>query len=1135
MTGSEMLKSKLDKVKSFIDNESFVFTFTKTKPFGIHKDQLFKNQIYEIKNETELVRKNSKYIKRERITNIETFDRVTCIYYNSGKVFCKVNNDDLHIILKPFETYVDINGVSHRVINRIKKVIYLENDLYSGFVLTDTNSLFRFEIDHYSSVESENDAVEGNEEAQYYFIKNNVKNIFNFIPYRYSSSEYTEETINEDNDTAVAAPEISEQVIDFYNSKCIYIFTSDNELYIYNTNISDINQENALFHVEYEHGFKYLENIKGRYLIFKTGKCLTLEINGQNIILTQVLNKEFIKDVSVGKYHDIFLTKTGEVFGCGENHYGQLACDKEQVKIIDYVKLQYGNERIREITATPYGTVMLSEHGKLIFTGTFINGELGITTENNEGINVEGTIYTNYFSTNKLLTISRTEVMDENGEYKLKNVYILKLFNVNGTPSIFVIKEDGKLYYTGKNTRIIGDSFGDADSINVWTPVENGGNYIGRDEELRTNFWSYYFDYIMKCDKNVQGNTLDNVFFKLNDIWIDWNGYISKYMNINIKDESGNSLPKYMSYKDENDNILRTSINFNSFIEYFKNNFESISNEFKVDRKVIPSVDYIDENLNVWSINIGDNIIYSKYTEDDIEILNRNYYESLNNVNSLIEIYENALNSTKDPIEILQYQDKLAIEYENRDRLQESIDSNNALLGTLKHTFDFKDNLIFNPLDVVGTEEKVIKYTRSKFTEPNEDGECEIETTENNGNISVVKDTITKNVESNITKLKIDVVNYDRVENSNISNAEVLRDDIKMTIMDDPKDDRDFAIDDLLIWLNGKFITKDIIANDKSFYIKDGIAGVETRHICEFPGFGEPIQNDIIVPNVSPINATVNEPTVPTELRWNFEVKTFGWKNIKIDGPYKIHDNRNVSSELRKPEYFYFGDVYCSVFTEILIYNRACAKNTFLLFFGGSIVPEDEYDVTVIDNKTYIKLKSFTSYVVSLLQDMVDPRKPGSEGEIRHIVSQFDEMNQFAIAFLSSSEEFKKAKVIYDYHTIRDYPKAGQIMFDEIKYNDLILIDGYYIPYLWESHNCIRIPETINTVRTSENSFIHHSSICNVKVYSTYKKESELSDSECRIYARKNNLATSDELTSLDISYIRERVRNHLDIRNNEI
>ena len=44
MIASKLLQSKFDKVKSFIDNESFVFTFAKSKALAIHKDQLFKNQ-----------------------------------------------------------------------------------------------------------------------------------------------------------------------------------------------------------------------------------------------------------------------------------------------------------------------------------------------------------------------------------------------------------------------------------------------------------------------------------------------------------------------------------------------------------------------------------------------------------------------------------------------------------------------------------------------------------------------------------------------------------------------------------------------------------------------------------------------------------------------------------------------------------------------------------------------------------------------------------------------------------------------------------------------------------------------------------------------------------------------------------
>ena len=166
---------------------------------------------------------------------------------------------------------------------------------------------------------------------------------------------------------------------------------------------------------------------------------------------------------------------------------------------------------------------------------------------------------------------------------------------------------------------------------------------------------------------------------------------------------------------------------------------------------------------------------------------------------------------------------------------------------------------------------------------------------------------------------------------------------------------------------------------------------------------------------------------------------------------------------------------------------------------------------------------------------MVDVMKPGYEGSVRQILSQFDNMNQFSIAFLSSTDKFKKVKMYYDYQTIRDVPKPGQIIFNDIKYNDLILIDGYYVPYLWESRHCIRIPETANTIRSSENSFIHHSTICRVRPYSTYKKESELTDTECRMYAKQNGLINDEEMSSMDIIYIRERVKPHIEARIKEI
>lgn len=1125
MKAENLLQSKLDKVKSFIDNESFVFTFPKTNAFAIHKDQLFKNQLYNTTigpNGIEInTRKNSDVIKNEKIvqilTDIPLYGSVAkySFLYDSGRVL--IFGDNIYYDLSLPDKEMNVNGIRTIRKNKIIKIIRIGNFL---FLLSDNNEVY------YTS--------NGPGHWETHFLYANIKNIFEI-----NNNIYGLTTEN--------------KLIFMTNG---YRSTTDGNEVILSTNDNEVkffkyDDENEL--VEYNINLKYLKDVK-RYItpnkdsyifIFKTGKSIICEINEtsrfsifsnnefENIEIENISNS-FIEN---GERHILILTKDGRVFGEGNNTYHQLGDNYNENGLTE---LKFGDMKFKDIKVTRYGSILLSTTGKLVVCGTFVNGELGIYN-NYSPVIIEEKTYLKSFVSDKLVIISRAEVLDD-GEYKLRSVYNLKLFDeiIDG---VLIVREDGKLYYTGKNIGICGPVFGygtnDTYNIDVWTPVESNINDIGRISTPRPDYWSYYFDYIMKMDKNGGGNSVENIFFKIDDVWIDWSAYISKYMNVTLRDANNNILKKYKEFKKTDNSILRKVINFDSFIEYLKLNKNSIINEFKIDRTLIPQVDYIDKDLNVYTINAGDNISCIKYTQKDIDFLNADLIESLNHNIQLKNEYESVIENSQDPEEIFEYQNRLATIELNIEDLNKEITNNQNKLGTMNSNnyLDFNDNRIFNPMTVVDTEEKTINYSKSNFSEPNEYGEIEIETEERDGALHVVKSTVSKTVESNITRLKIDLINYDRLNNSSISDAEVLRDDIKMTIMEDPNDERNFEVDDLLVWLNGKFITKDyVIGNDnKAFCNYNGLAEVESRRICEFPGLGEPIQNSNKIPTISGENATVIEPTIPTELRWDLSTKVFSWEGVKINGPYKIHDLNNVNSELRRVEFFYFGDVYCSVFTQFLIKNKKCPKNTFILFFDGAVVPEDEYDVSIKGNNTYITLKTFTAYVASLLQDMVDVMKPGYEGSVRQILSQFDNMSQFSIAFLSSTDKFKKVKMYYDYQTLRDVPKPGQVLFNDIKYNDLILIDGYYIPYLWESRHCIRIPETINTIRSSENSFIHHSTICRARPYSTYKKESELSDTECRLYAKQNGLINDEEMSSLDISYIRERIKPHIEARIKEI
>jgi len=143
MKAENLLQSKLDKVKSFIDNESFVFTFPKTNAFAIHKDQLFKNQLYNTTigpNGLEInTRKSSDVIKNEKIVQMEMENGL--ILFDSGRLISYDFIYEPSIITAP-DTIVNINDKELVLKNKIKKFVYFSDKLY---ILTNTNKVFKYD------------------------------------------------------------------------------------------------------------------------------------------------------------------------------------------------------------------------------------------------------------------------------------------------------------------------------------------------------------------------------------------------------------------------------------------------------------------------------------------------------------------------------------------------------------------------------------------------------------------------------------------------------------------------------------------------------------------------------------------------------------------------------------------------------------------------------------------------------------------------------------------------------------------------------------------------------------------------------------------------------------------------------
>ena len=141
VSAKNILQAKFDKVKSFMDNDTFVFTFSKAKAFAIHKDQLFKNQLYN--NGTKI---NKTDIKYERILKLRTDHKngLLAFLYDSNRLvvhssFHSGNYGYEEIVLDPY--YKTINGVEfdmHEkdIANRIQKI--KDNpQLYSDILYKD--------------------------------------------------------------------------------------------------------------------------------------------------------------------------------------------------------------------------------------------------------------------------------------------------------------------------------------------------------------------------------------------------------------------------------------------------------------------------------------------------------------------------------------------------------------------------------------------------------------------------------------------------------------------------------------------------------------------------------------------------------------------------------------------------------------------------------------------------------------------------------------------------------------------------------------------------------------------------------------------------------------------------------------
>lgn len=91
-----------------------------------------------------------------------------------------------------------------------------------------------------------------------------------------------------------------------------------------------------------------------------------------------------IISIAAGKYHSLFLTDLGKVYGIGNNRFGQLGLNNTEVPIAnDFVKIEFEkDEFIKEIKTGDNHNIFLTDKGKIYVNGDNSIGQVNGVLDN---------------------------------------------------------------------------------------------------------------------------------------------------------------------------------------------------------------------------------------------------------------------------------------------------------------------------------------------------------------------------------------------------------------------------------------------------------------------------------------------------------------------------------------------------------------------------------------------------------------------------------------------------------------------------------------------------------------------------------------------------------------------------------
>jgi hypothetical protein len=194
---------------------------------------------------------------------------------------------------------------------------------------------------------------------------------------------------------------------------------------------------------------------------------LGIKMTSQNAMIEKaqkitILDKK-IKQLFAGYSYSMFLADKGEVYVCGSNIFGQLGIDVDGIATDVPIKLEFGQEKVKDISLGDYYSVFLLENNAVYSCGSNRYGQTGVNCKDGE-----------------IKKPRRVELPDDAKIFKI----------ITKRDAAFFICDNGRIYGCGKNDK---GQFGVGDMLNKYKPTLMFGGkdvlgvkaYLGRQKEVK--------------------------------------------------------------------------------------------------------------------------------------------------------------------------------------------------------------------------------------------------------------------------------------------------------------------------------------------------------------------------------------------------------------------------------------------------------------------------------------------------------------------------------------------------------------------------------------------------------------------------------------------------------------------------